>query len=141
LPTGLGRHSLAEIERLAARDLDAVATLLGDKPYLMENTPCGADATVFAFVAGMLCPHFETGIRTAAAAHGNLVAYRDRMMTNTLSRLDPGVFRNDHRWRLYDELRYWFGARMRLCILVQSKNWGRKHYLFVPRLYRWRESH
>jgi glutathione S-transferase len=77
---GLGRHSRADIERLAARDLDALATLLGEKPYLMGNTPCGADATVFAFVAGVLCPHFDTGIRTAAEAHGNLVAYRDRML-------------------------------------------------------------
>ena len=77
---GFGRHSRAEIEQLAAHDLDALATFLGDKPHLMGNTPCGADATVFAFIAGTLCPLFESPIYASAARHANLVAYRDRGM-------------------------------------------------------------
>ncbi len=77
---GFGRHSRAEIEQLAARDLDALAAFLGEKAYLMGEAPCGADASVFAFVAGILCPLFETPIYASAARHGNLVAYRDRGM-------------------------------------------------------------
>jgi glutathione S-transferase len=77
---GFGRHSRAEIEELAARDLDALAAYLGEKTYLMGDDPCGADATVFAFVAGMLCPLFETPIHDSAERHANLVAYRDRGM-------------------------------------------------------------
>ena len=42
---GLGRHSDAEIADLAARSLEALSVFLGDKPYLMGETPCGADAT------------------------------------------------------------------------------------------------
>lgn len=77
---GIGRHTPAEIALLANRDTDALAVLLGGKAYVMGATPCGADATIFAFIAHVLTPAFETPIRAAAARHANLVAYRDRMM-------------------------------------------------------------
>jgi glutathione S-transferase len=76
---GLGRHSAADLAAIASRDVAAVADVLGDQPYLMGDKPCGADATVFAFVAGALCPLFDTPIRTAAESHPNLVAYAARM--------------------------------------------------------------
>lgn len=77
---GMGRHSEDEIAQLAARDLGAIADFLADKPYLMGSTPCGADAAVFAFLAGALAPCFRTPIRFAAELQPNLVAYRDRLM-------------------------------------------------------------
>lgn len=77
---GLGRHNDAEILAMAARAVDAVAAILGDKPYLMGAQACGADATVFAFIAGILVPHFDTALRTHAGKHDNLAAYCDRMM-------------------------------------------------------------
>jgi glutathione S-transferase len=77
---GMGRHSKADIEELARRDLDAIAGVLGDKPYLLGAKPHGADATVFGSVASCLCKIFDTPVRTAAESHPNLVAYRDRMM-------------------------------------------------------------
>lgn len=77
---GLGRHNDAEIVAMAARAIDAVAAILGDKPYLMGAQACGADATVFAFVAGILAPHFDTALRTHAEKNRNLAAYCDRMM-------------------------------------------------------------
>jgi hypothetical protein len=46
----------------------------------MGDKPCGADATAFAFAAGLLCPVFEAPSRRAAEEHPNLIAYRDRMM-------------------------------------------------------------
>jgi glutathione S-transferase len=70
---GIGRHTPEEIAELARRDIDALAAVLGDRP-------CGADATAFAFAAGLLCPLFEAPSRSAAEAHPNLVAYRDRLM-------------------------------------------------------------
>ncbi len=76
---GFGRHTRAERDALAIADIDALATLLGDKAFLMGETPCGADATVFAFVAGFLTPTFDTPIRTAAERHANLVTYADRI--------------------------------------------------------------
>ncbi|MGO4326808.1 glutathione S-transferase C-terminal domain-containing protein [Cupriavidus sp. 2TAF22] len=76
---GLGRHSAADLAAIAARDVAAVSDLLGDKPFLLGERPCGADATVFAFIAGALCPVFDTPIRAAAESHPNLVAYVARM--------------------------------------------------------------
>lgn len=77
---GMGRHTIAEMEELGTRDIDALADFLADKPYLMGKAPCSADATVFPFTAHALCPLFETAIRTRAEEHANLVGYRDRMM-------------------------------------------------------------
>ncbi|HYP57974.1 MAG TPA: glutathione S-transferase family protein [Beijerinckia sp.] len=77
---GFGRHTPEEQDQLAIRDMDALAALIGEKPYLMGEKLCGADATVASFVASYLTPAFETPIRTAAERHGNLVAYRNRIM-------------------------------------------------------------
>jgi len=77
---GMGRHSEAEIAELGGRSLAALASWIGDKPYLMGAQPCGVDATVFAMVAGALTPFFEMRVRTLAAGHHNLVAYSERMM-------------------------------------------------------------
>ena len=41
----------------------------------MGMEPTGVDATIFAFVAGTLCPVFDTPIRTAAERHDNLKRY------------------------------------------------------------------
>ncbi len=76
---GLGRHSPDEVATLVCRDIDALATLLGDKPYLMGDKPCGADATLAAFVGGILIPDFASRLRTAVQGHANLVAYTKRM--------------------------------------------------------------
>lgn len=77
---GIGRHSKEEIDQIAVRAVDALAAILGEKQYLMGASPCGADATVFAFAAGVLAKHFETPVRTSAEKHANLVAYCARMM-------------------------------------------------------------
>jgi glutathione S-transferase len=76
---GFGRHAQGEQTELAIADINALATLIGDKAFLMGEKPCGADATVFAFVASLLAPVFETPIRTAAERHPNLAAYKDRI--------------------------------------------------------------
>ncbi|HTE41354.1 MAG TPA: glutathione S-transferase family protein [Steroidobacteraceae bacterium] len=77
---GMGRHSNEEITELAGRVIDSLAAVLGEKPYLMGTRPCGADATVFAFVVSLLSPYFNSQIRPHALRHANLIAYRDRML-------------------------------------------------------------
>lgn len=77
---GLGRHTAPELDRIVGRALEGIAAFLADKPWLMGPEPCGADATLHAFVTGTLCPHFETSSRRLAERHPNLVAYRDRGM-------------------------------------------------------------
>jgi glutathione S-transferase len=76
---GLGRHPKGDIVALAIRDIDALATLLGTKPYIMGNEPCGADGFVFGIVTSILTPPLDSALRIAMQKHANLVAYRDRM--------------------------------------------------------------
>ncbi len=77
---GMGRHTTAEMEELVAPDINALADVLADKPYLMGDRPCGADAAIFPMIAHALCPRFETAIHTCAKQRPNLVAYNDRLM-------------------------------------------------------------
>lgn len=77
---GLGRHSPDEIALLSAKSLASLSGTLGDKDYLMGREPCGADATMFGMLAGILTPFFETALRDAALRHGNLVSYGERLM-------------------------------------------------------------
>ncbi|EDO46527.1 predicted protein [Nematostella vectensis] len=51
---GIGRHTEAEVYSLAERDLRAVSTLLGDKPYLFGDRPVEADASLFGIVANVI---------------------------------------------------------------------------------------
>lgn len=76
----IARFSKDELTAFAARDADALSMLLGDKPYLMGEAPCAADAAVFATVALLLDPGSNSPLRDAALTKPNLIAYRDRMM-------------------------------------------------------------
>jgi glutathione S-transferase len=76
---GVSRYTDAERETLSGRGLDAIATILGDKPFLMGDKPCGADATLFAFMNVLLCPKFKAPCVMQARAHSNLVAYSARI--------------------------------------------------------------
>ena len=69
---GFGHHTPAEQDELAIRDVDALAATIREEAFLMGDRPCGADATVFSFVAQLLTPVFVTPTRTAAEKHQNL---------------------------------------------------------------------
>lgn len=77
---GLGRHAPSEIAGLGVRSIDALAVLLGDKPWLMGEAPSGVDATAFGMLACVLTPFFDTPLRRATEAHANLADYVARMM-------------------------------------------------------------
>jgi glutathione S-transferase len=76
----LGRHSDSEVTALVSRAANSVAAIMGERPYLMGNKPCGADASVFAHIASLLSDYFDTPLRTCITRHANLVAYSERMM-------------------------------------------------------------
>ena len=86
---GLGRHSEADIAQLAELDLQALSDFLGGKPWLMGETPCGADATAWAAVISCLCPHFDSPVRVAAERHANLKAYGARGFATWFPDLQP----------------------------------------------------
>jgi glutathione S-transferase len=80
LLSGLGRHAPEEDVDLAARSLFALSVQLGDKPFLMGDSPCGTDATAFGALAGILTPFFSSQLRERTERFENLRAYVDRMM-------------------------------------------------------------
>jgi glutathione S-transferase len=80
LLSGLGRHAPDDDIDLAARSLFALSVQLGDKRYLMGDTPCGTDATAFGALAGILTPFFTSQLRERTEQFQNLTAYVDRMM-------------------------------------------------------------
>jgi len=77
---GIGRHRDDEIAELGGRSLASLAALIGGKPFLFGDTPCGADATAFAFAAAVLTPFFESALRKRAESHANLASYCERSM-------------------------------------------------------------
>lgn len=87
---GLGRHAPHEIVELGTRSLSALSMLLGWKPYLMGDRPCGLDATAFGALAGLMTPFFDSALRDRSLEYANLVAYVDRMM---------GQYYPTHAWQ------------------------------------------
>jgi glutathione S-transferase len=76
---GIGRHTDAEIFAMGIADIDAVAALLGDKPFALGDEPHTVDAAVFAFIGLTVWQPPFTPIHERARSHANLVAYCDRM--------------------------------------------------------------
>jgi glutathione S-transferase len=76
---GAGRYSQSERAILADRAFASLSAILGGQSYIMGEKPCGADATVFAFVLGALCPIFDAATRTSAESHANLKDYCARL--------------------------------------------------------------
>jgi glutathione S-transferase len=76
---GLGRHTPAEIAVRASADIDAIAALLGGKPYFGGMEPSTADAAVYAFTSSLVDVDMDTALRRCALAHANLVAHAARM--------------------------------------------------------------
>jgi glutathione S-transferase len=77
---GLGRHTDEERTALAARSLASLAVLIGEKPYLMGDGTCGADATCFAMLLWTTAPLFPAPLQRMATENPVLRSYVGRMM-------------------------------------------------------------
>ena len=76
---GMGRHDQADLDAIAERGVETLSQLLGDKPFLMGEQPCSADAMLFGVVASALCPQFNLSLRQAISRYANLASYEARM--------------------------------------------------------------
>ncbi|POR47618.1 glutathione S-transferase family protein [Bosea psychrotolerans] len=76
---GIGRHSAQERLVLTKRAYAAIAGILGERQFLLGDTPCGADAALGAFTMSALSPVFDSAIRGVVESHPNLVAYEARI--------------------------------------------------------------
>lgn len=79
---GFGRYSQAEGRAIVARAFQAIADYLDGRDFLGGAQPIGADATLFAFLAGAIVPTiFEGYCGEEAARHPAFRAYVERMAT------------------------------------------------------------
>lgn len=76
---GTGRHTSAQIAAMAIDDFAAVSTILGDRPFLLGEQPTSVDATVYAFVHGVVAFPGEDAVQRAVRATPNLMAYVERL--------------------------------------------------------------
>jgi glutathione S-transferase len=76
---GMGRHSRPEIDALCRADVDALSTLLGDRPFLHGAEPTTIDATIYGFMANFLWVPWTNDLKTYGLSKSNLVAHTERM--------------------------------------------------------------
>lgn len=76
---GTSRLSRAAVEENAGKDIDAIATLLGENPYLMGEAATAVDGFIYGVLANLRVPMFETELRRRIESHANLTAYIERI--------------------------------------------------------------
>jgi glutathione S-transferase len=82
---GIGRHTREERMQLAARDIEAVARVLGDKPYLFGSEPTAADASAFGVLVSCGTRFFSSELPDLIDAHPALRPYLARMESRYLT--------------------------------------------------------
>lgn len=77
---GVGRHSREQIFERGYEDLDAIAGLLSDKPFLLGKQPTSYDATVYSFLAVLLWTPIDSPLQQyAQQTHPQFEDYCQRM--------------------------------------------------------------
>jgi glutathione S-transferase len=76
---GLARHMPDIIAAKGQADVNAMATFLGDRPFLLGDQPSMADTAVFGQLAPLVYWPMETPVASHAKSLSNLVGYCDRM--------------------------------------------------------------
>ena len=76
---GIGRHDREQVAKMAAADIDAVATMLGDQPFLFGDEPTLADCTVYGFLALILWSPIDSAPKAHLETLPRMVAYCERM--------------------------------------------------------------
>ncbi|HEX2526196.1 MAG TPA: glutathione S-transferase family protein [Geminicoccus sp.] len=72
---GIGRYEPAAAYKRGVRDLQALAGLLGDGPFVFGDQVHAADATVHGFVANIYFYDIDTPLKQAVLAAPNLVEH------------------------------------------------------------------
>lgn len=76
---GMWRHTTENISKHGCADIDAVAQVLGDKPYLFGDAPTSFDAAIYGSIANVLALPSEGKLATRAREHVNLVHFVQRV--------------------------------------------------------------
>ncbi|MBL4693549.1 MAG: glutathione S-transferase family protein [Magnetovibrio sp.] len=76
---GIGRHDPEDIYALGISDIQTLATVMKDKPFVMGNKPSLVDATVYAFLANLFVDGVNSPLKAAAEEVPAFKAYVARM--------------------------------------------------------------
>ena len=76
---GLARHDKAIVYRHAAEDLQAIAGMLGDKDFIVGDTPTSYDCALWPVLDGIETTPSDNALKAAYKSHDALVAYHRRM--------------------------------------------------------------
>ena len=79
---GMGRHAEDVIIAQGKSDLDTLAVLLGDQPYVLGDRPSSIDACVFGFLGVSLYVAGDNPLYQYGASLKNLMGYCERMRAN-----------------------------------------------------------
>ncbi len=79
--SGFSRHSTDEMKTLITEDLQAISTLLSQKPFFLSDHPTYLDATIFGFIANLYGIPFDLWTKKLVSNHKNLTDYYERCMT------------------------------------------------------------
>ena len=91
LAQGTGRHTLDEVSQMLVDDWAAIATILGDRPFVLGDQVRTVDCTVFGFLEAVLGFPNPNAAQQGVAAHANLVAYRKRFRDRWWKDLEPAA--------------------------------------------------
>lgn len=79
---GMGRHTQEEIYSFGLQYLAAIETQLGDKSFMLGETPTSLDATAYGFLANLVDTDFDNPINRKARGTPSFVAYCARIRQN-----------------------------------------------------------
>ncbi|NNG03636.1 MAG: glutathione S-transferase family protein [Inquilinus sp.] len=76
---GTGRFTADQLIALARADFGALAAQLGDRPFLLGDTPRTVDASAYGVLANILFPPVDTRLQRCLADYPTLAAYCQRL--------------------------------------------------------------
>lgn len=76
---GTGRHPLAEALERGARDIEALAAVLGGREWFGGDAPVSADAAIWGSLANIWYTPVDGRLKRAVGQHATLVSWLDRV--------------------------------------------------------------
>ncbi|WNG28155.1 glutathione S-transferase family protein [Cystobacter fuscus] len=90
---GTGRHAMDEVQELAKADIFSIATIMGNKPYLLSETPSSFDAVVYSFLVSIIANPVDTDLKQYTLSQTNLVRYCAKFKSRYFANWKPPEFK------------------------------------------------
>jgi len=84
---GMGRHQAKEVIAFGQRDITALATLLGEQPFLLGEKPHTIDAVATSFVGAIWFTPWQNPLTEQMQQHENLQRYYERFVAQLFPEL------------------------------------------------------